>query len=328
LPFAQYCSRIKTTEKGIQMPYKLVEGEVKLFYRSTRMVGSRPDGDSAWFKPDNPKLLSDIGHRSANFNKGGFTQLRFEGIDALELHYPGSDHQLSAPAVAARDYLLKQVGFDTDKIQCAPSSDIPTTVRSCKPVAVRAHILARAIDPFGRPVAFVFAGKAPELSGSDLFLDSNRLDKSLNAALMRQGHVYPAYYSAREVNGERVGGLPGDLRQHLTVLANSAINANRGIWPLDLSTDSPKITKKSDLFNLALWPKLYRRLAKYYDDENANHNSLSGFRDWLHEDRRGRDDLMLVLPIGELLNLSDIVTITPNSISMNYLPTELVIIPR
>ncbi len=31
------------------MPYKLIEGEVRLFYRSTRLVGSRPDGDSAWF---------------------------------------------------------------------------------------------------------------------------------------------------------------------------------------------------------------------------------------------------------------------------------------
>jgi hypothetical protein len=64
------------------MPYKLIEGEVRLFYRSTRLVGSRPDGDSTWFKPDNPNLLSDIGHRSADFNKGGFAQLRFEGIDA------------------------------------------------------------------------------------------------------------------------------------------------------------------------------------------------------------------------------------------------------
>jgi hypothetical protein len=37
---------------------------------------------------------------------------------------------------------------------------------------------------------------------------------------------------------------------------------------------------------------------------------------------------MLVLPIGELLNFSDIVTITPNTISMNYSPSELVIVPR
>jgi hypothetical protein len=196
----------RTHKRRIQMPYKLVEGEVRLFYRSTRLVGSRPDGDSAWFKPDNQNLLSDIGHRSADFNKGGFAQLRFEGINALELHYPGSDHQLEAPAVAARDFLLEEIGLDTDDIEYAPNDDIPATVRSSKPVARRAHILTRAIDPFGRPVAFVFTGTAPERSGADLFLDTDRLDTSLNAALIREGYVYPAYYSAREVKGERVGG--------------------------------------------------------------------------------------------------------------------------
>lgn len=310
------------------MPYKLVEGEVRLFYCSTRLVGSRPDGDSAWFKPDNPNLLSDIGYRSANFNKGGFAQLRFEGIDALELHFPGSDHQLAAPAVAARDFLIEQIGFEADDIEYAPNDDIPTTVRSSKLVANRTHILTRAIDPFGRPVAFVFAGTAPERSGANLFLDTDRLDNSLNAALMREGHVYPAFYAAREVNGERVGGLPGDLREHLTGLANSATNAHKGVWPNDESTANPQITQDSDLFQLAIWPKLYRRLAKYYDDTNANHSNLSGFRDWLHEDRSGCDDLILVLPIGELLNLSDILTITANTISMDYSSTDLVIVPR
>ena len=78
--------------KGIAMAYRLIEGEVRLFYRSTRLVGSRPDGDSAWFKPNNPNLLLDVGQRDAELNKGGFAQLRFEGIDALELHFPGSAH--------------------------------------------------------------------------------------------------------------------------------------------------------------------------------------------------------------------------------------------
>jgi hypothetical protein len=97
------------------MPYKLIEGEVRLFYRSTKLVGSRPDGDSVWFKPDNPKLLSDIDGRSAEFNGGGFAQLRFEGIDALELHFPGSDHQLKQPTVAARNFLLENIQPSSDR---------------------------------------------------------------------------------------------------------------------------------------------------------------------------------------------------------------------
>ena len=308
------------------MPYQLIEGEVRLFYRSTRHVGSRPDGDSAWFKPDNSKLLENIGFRSADFNKGGFAQLRFESIDALELHFPGSDHQLKDSAVAARDFLLDELGFK--EVTYAPSDDIPASVRDCKPIAVRASVMTRAIDPFGRPVSFVFPGNAPEKSGSDVFLEASRLDKSLNAALARKGHAYPAFYSAREISGQRVGGLPSDLRGHITDLAISAFTAGRGVWAFDKTTSGFTVKKKEDLHTLAIWPKLYRRLAKFYDDDSANHDSLTGFLDWLHEDRSSRDDLLLVLPIGELLNISDILDVTTTTLAMQFEPEELVVLPR
>jgi hypothetical protein len=187
------------------MPYRLVEGEVRLYYRSTRHVGSRPDGDSAWFKPDNENLLTNIGYRNAELNKGGFTQLRFEGIDALELHFPGSHHQMVQPARKARDFLLEDLGFDPNELEYAPSDDVRTYIRKSRPISVRAHILTRAIDPYGRPVAFLFAGNAPERSGTDIFLDEARMDTSLNSALLNGGWAYPAFYSARIVNGGRVG---------------------------------------------------------------------------------------------------------------------------
>lgn len=310
------------------MSYKLVEGEVRLFYQSTRLVGSRPDGDSVWFRPDNPDLLSNIGGRGADFNKGGFTQLRFEGIDALELHYPGNAHQLLGSALAARDFLLAGLGFDLDKIEYAPSDDVPTAVSASEPVKVRASIMTRAIDRYGRPVVFVFAGNAPERSGSHIFVVAKRLDQSLNAALLRAGHAYPAFYTARQLYGRRVGGLPGDLRKYLTILAVSAQMTERGIWQHDASTRDVTVTKRGDLANLAIWPKLYRRLVKYYDDETADHRSLDGFIDWLREESGERDDYIIVLPIGELLNLSDILTVTDTTIRMNYPPAELVVIPQ
>ncbi len=310
------------------MTYKLVEGEVRLYYHSTRLVGSRPDGDSVWFKPDNPKLLSDIGGREADFNKGGFAQLRFEGIDALELHYPGNDHQLAESAVAARDFLLDSLGFELDEVEYAPSDHIPSTVQATFPVMVRASIMTRAIDPYGRPVVFVFAGNAPERSGSDIFVDASRLDESLNAALLRQGHAYPAFYTARQVYGKRVGGLPGDLRKYLTMLSVTAEMTDRGLWRHDASTMDAAVSGQGDLSELAIWPKLYRRLAKYYDDRSADHDSLTGFIDWLREDRTDRDDFVIVLSIGEMLNLSDILVVTDTTIRMKYPPSDLVVIPR
>ena len=308
------------------MPYRLIEGEVRLFYQGQRHVGSRPDGDSAWFKPDNPSLLDNLAGRSAELNKGGFAQLRFEGIDALELHFPGSDHQLEDPTVDARNFLLNQLGFE--EIVYAPSEHIDSSVRDSTPIVVRASILTRTIDPFGRPVAFMFPGNAPERSGTDIFLNIARMNQSLNAELLRLGHVYPAFYSARNQNGERVGGLPGDLRDHLTQLAVGAVNNNTGLWLQDRSTSGATVTQREDLFELAIWPKLYRRMAKYYRDESANHASLLGFVDWLHVDRSGRDDLMLILSIGELLNFSDILSVTQNTIQMQFEPEDLVIVPR
>ena len=91
-----------------------------------------------------------------------------------------------------------------------------------------------------------------------------------------------------------------------------------GLWPSDKSTQSPQLTDKSGLFELAIWPKLYRRLVRYFDGSNADHTSLFGFRDWLHTDRSGRDDFIIVLPIVEILNFSDILTITADTINMNF----------
>ena len=72
------------------MSYKLAKGYFHLFYQSEfRFVGARPDGDSMWFKPDNPAHLANLAGRDVGYNGGGFAQLRFEGIDALELHYGG-----------------------------------------------------------------------------------------------------------------------------------------------------------------------------------------------------------------------------------------------
>ena len=296
------------------MSFRLIKGTFALFYNVTRHVGSRPDGDSAWFLPDKPELLEDVGEsgRDADFNKGDFAQLRFEGIDALELHYPGGYHQHTGASVDARDFLLRTLGFT--QVTYAPNPDIPTAVRESTPTSLRGYILTRGIDPFGRPVAFVFSGSAQEADGSEVFLRTDRLDRSLNAKLMMAGQVYPAYYT----------GLPWDLRDRLTELADIAWYGDRGLWAVDDSRNNPRIRNMDDLVELAIWPKLYRRLAKYFA---AGHRGLGGFEEWLRE-VPSRDDTILIRPRGELGNLHDIFTVRGNRINMLFWPEELVIVPR
>ncbi|MCH8315071.1 MAG: hypothetical protein IIA64_03775 [Planctomycetes bacterium] len=298
------------------MGYLLLKGEFHLFYegQNNRHVGSRPDGDSVWFKPNKPHLLDDVGGRSADFNGGGFVQLRVEGIDALELHYQGSNHQLEQPTVSARDTLLGMIGFDD--VEYAPNADIPSSVRDATPHPRPGYILTRSIDPFGRPVAFVFAGSTSQQDGSDIWLDVARLNTSLNAQLMSRGEVYPAYYA----------GLPSDLRDRLTDLAFNAWSANRGLWPVDRSNRGARIRKIDDLSRYAIWPKLYRRLFKYFRDPNTR-RGVAGFDDWLRDDPN-RDDDLWIIPTAEISNLHDVVEVTgTNRITMTYFPEELVIVP-
>ncbi|MHC4394503.1 MAG: hypothetical protein ACYS1A_02495 [Planctomycetota bacterium] len=303
--------------KGEKMSYKIIKGSFGLCYQGKRHVGSRPDGDSMWFKPDRPELLRGLGGRNADFNGGDFVQLRFEGIDALELHYPGSDHQHLDAAVAARNFLLNKVGFD---VEYAPNNKIETSVRSSVPESVRGYILSRNIDPFGRPVAFVFTGSISQQDGNDIFLDTHWMDESLNAKLMQEGHVYPAYYRSRS----GTGGLPWDIRERLTALADNAWMHDKNMWFVDKSRSNPRIRNKTELMELAIWPKLYRRLAKYF---RANHNSLAGFETWLRADPQ-RDDNLWIIPREEDGNLHDIFEVHGDHINMLFWPEELIITPR
>lgn len=296
------------------MGYNLIKGYFHLFYQSEyRFVGARPDGDSMWFKPNSPAHLTNLGGRNVDYNGGGFAQLRFEGIDALELHYKGS-HQKIPECVSARDRLLQLAGFKD--VTYAPSrvSDIDTSVRTASPHPRKGYILSRNVDPYGRPVAFVFVGDTTEADGSEIYLTARMMARSLNAKLVADGFAYPAYYT----------GLPFDLRDRLTSITKKARRRGRGIWQVDVSLSGTRIADASDLERVAQWPKLFRRLVAYYQDGNAG---LNGFETWLRGDTN-RDDNLWIISRGEFGNMHDIVEVTGNAIKMVFGPEDVVIVPR
>lgn len=293
------------------MPYRLIKGKFQLSYQGERHVGSRPDGDSMWFEPNNEAHLADLEGRSVKFNGGGFAQLRFEGIDALELHYRGSNHQKAPECVDARDYLLQSAGF-TD-VTYAPSEDIDTSVRTYSPDSISGYILTRNADPYGRPVAFVFTGAASGNSGSDVWLSESLTASSLNAGLIGTGNAYPAYYT----------GLPSDLGNRLTQLAASARQSKLGVWKTDKSKTGVKVTREEDLEKYAIWPKLYRRMFSYFKDGGTG---LAGFETWLRADA-DRDDELWIISRGELGNMHDIFTVQQNKIKMVVSPEDIIVVP-
>jgi hypothetical protein len=128
-----------------------------------RPTGFQPDGDSVHFKPANPTLLDRLKHvgRPYRLTAIGSTQLRFEGIDALELHFGGT-HQPRPLADQARDHLTGQLGLNP--VPYAPPEHItvkPPVARD----AVAGFILSRALEVNGRPVSFAFEGDPPTQDG-------------------------------------------------------------------------------------------------------------------------------------------------------------------
>ena len=65
------------------------------------------------FKPTNPALLEELARTGspARLTSIGSTQLRFEGIDALELHFGGS-FEPRPLAYDARDFLTAKLHLD------------------------------------------------------------------------------------------------------------------------------------------------------------------------------------------------------------------------
>lgn len=299
------------------MSFKLVKGEIALLRQGTNgIVGSEPDGDGVWFKPDNPNNLKNFNGRTSKYNKGGFINLRLEGIDALEIHYQG-EHQLLDPAKEARDKLLEALGFSSVSFGKGGAK-----VSDSKPGKVKAHILTRGLDGTynHRPISFVYPGGHPKKDGSEIFLKVAEADQSLNAELMRKGLVYPLYYDT----------LPPDIRDHLTELVIDAFNDGQGLWDgTDSSNDFNTIKGMKDLRELAIWPKLFRRLKDYFSkqpkgsvkefDKALRNGTVEGIKD---------DELTIVAEthVEANANMHDIYEIKGNNkIRMKFYPEEIIV---
>ena len=73
------------------------------------IVGKQPDGDSVRFIADDTRLFDQLKNNSRiRLSKDNSVQLRFEAIDAPELHYLGQAQPMGSES---RDALLKLMGF-------------------------------------------------------------------------------------------------------------------------------------------------------------------------------------------------------------------------
>lgn len=167
------------------------------FYRQIKgkfvIIGKEPDGDSVRFIADNPKLYRSL-HRADRMkpSRDGSVQLRFEGIDAPELHY-GSAAQPMGREV--RDRLLNMLGFKQVEYAGGESN----RVVSATPETIPGAILSQSVETNGRPVSFILLEQQASKykDGKWVEVDDNLLDKTINLQLLAQGMAYYTVYQPR-----------------------------------------------------------------------------------------------------------------------------------
>lgn len=228
------------------------------------MLNYSPDGDSIRFRPANPVLIQGLSGSSAKINARGHVQLRIEAIDTLETHYSppsggGALNQPLALAHAARTALLDFVKITN--VVWSPNGNTVVSAIDGTP----GYILARSVEKNGRPVAFVFAGDAPEADGAVVLLDEQRMRQSFNHQALAQGLAYPTYYN----------GLFFDLRTALTAAVVQARKHKLGVYQDDATTTGLVVSSLSVITtDRPILPKLFRRMSEYL----VNVGSIVGFK--------------------------------------------------
>lgn len=300
---------LSENHSNMMSSYTLIKGEFHIHYPDNPRNGPEPDGDTLKFLPDNRSLIENLhpAGRSPRFNAAGMTNIRFEGIDALETHFE-EFHQHKDLAVLARDILLEQAGFGTVEF----FEDLPFKVKFVEHHPIRGYLLANALDFHGRTIAFVFTGENPIIDGTHILVEPQMLEESLNVKMLELGHAYPAFYLS----------LPASLREYLGRKVVQTRAAGTGLWPED-ETMNATITGSDQLQELVIWPKLFRRLALFYRD---GHTDLDELGVWLRADPHNRDDRLL-LPNRQLVNMHNLIQVDGARARLSHLSEDIVIVP-
>jgi endonuclease YncB( thermonuclease family) len=266
-------------------------GDYRVIFGEFVIIGKQPDGDSVRFKADNSSLFSKLKFaQRLTLSKDETVQLRFEGIDAPELHYGGT---LQPMGRESRDKLLEWMGFR--KVQFRE-----LTVSGSSPERVRGAILSGMVERNGRPVAFVLGqAEATGLKdGSSITVDDTRLRLTLNALSLEQGMSYFTVYNS----------MPAAQIKTFQQLTTKARTAKLGIWARDKTKEftlenAGSINETGQL----ILPKLFRRATDYLSAKRKKKTNAS-FKNWLIESRdTSSPQDGLLLERGSKKRLSDLI---------------------
>ncbi len=278
------------------------------------IIGKSPDGDSLRFIPDNRELLRRLGNSyRIKPSKDGSVQLRFEAIDAPELHFGNAVQPLGAEA---RDALLKLIGFKG--VQFKGTTE---TVASSQPERLRGAIVSQAAEVNGRPISYVLleADAGKQADGTRVKLDAGLLRRTLNDAMLRNGMAYYTVYSS----------TPAVQREYFRSVAAEAQRKRLGVWKLDATAGFKLESQESVGVNGQLvLPKLFRRCTSYFQDV-AKRRFSGSLVEWLiasQGSNRPEDDE--VQTGAKIQNLSSLIEVRGNTVSLKADTLEMVFVEK
>jgi endonuclease YncB( thermonuclease family) len=271
------------------------------------IVDKSPDGDSVRFRADNPELFKKLkrGYRT-EVSQDGTVQLRFEGIDAPELHYIGHEQPLG---LEARDFLLAQLGFEVY------TSTLNNTITQSTPSEIPGGILAQSAEVYGRPVSYVFleSDLASYPDGERIPLDTTLLAKSLNINILQAGFAYYTVYSSQ---GQT-------QRIFMQTVAKQAKDANLGIWAKDKTSEFTLSDFEDITHHQLVLPKLFRRGIAYLREKEKGYSG--SLQDWLVANPDSDDEIMLGT---RKTRLSSVLDVEGNRVRVLFDPLEAVFIEK
>jgi hypothetical protein len=222
--------------------YKVIAG-------TFHIKGFQPDGDSIRFQATNQANWDFFTWKTAADKAEKKKQLRVEAIDALETHYDGY-HQPRAFALAALESLLEMLKIDTVVYSLSLTQVVDANDGKA------GFIASATVDPFGRPVSYVFPKNAKLTDGAVMDSSALPIDDSINFQLAREGLVYPTFYTTTDrVFAEKIRSVVARARA-----------TKRGIWSIDRTSDFTLLDIRTLQEDNLILPKLFRRLVGFYDN--------------------------------------------------------------
>lgn len=193
--------------------------------------GYAPDGDTLRFAPDDPSDLGELAFvERLALGKDGTVPVRFEGIDAPELHFLGQEQPRGWRAL---EVMLRAAGISEARD------------------AVEGTIVARRCDPHGRVIGYVFRRGVA----------ADDVRASVNAALLEAGAVYPLAYRSQPAGERHVFRA---LAQRARAKGLGVWPLDRSAQGVALRS-----VRSFGPYGALVYPKLFRRCATYLLEERG-----------------------------------------------------------